>query len=159
MYGSGADRTGTGTGTGTGHSAQSTQPLHSTPAAERDTGLKGQILNPGGDKYDETRYGSTATTEPTATSRAHNDGGLKSQILNPGGDKYDETRYGSAAPGTTSGRPGLTTDASMASIKSGVVGKGPNSGMADAVAADLGSSEPRTGTTAGHTLPDRTGNQ
>jgi len=38
------------------------------PAAEKDHTIIGQILNPGGDKYDEQRYGATGQTVPGSES-------------------------------------------------------------------------------------------
>ncbi|KAK8194287.1 hypothetical protein M8818_007475 [Zalaria obscura] len=87
------------TGEGYEHGGANTNkdPLHSTSAAEKDTGLKRQLLNPGNDKYDETRFGNTASTDPTAADTSGNISRVK------------------------------TDDASTASIRSNVVGSGPTS--------------------------------
>ena len=87
-----------------------------------------QILNPGGDKYEEEIHGTTSTATPAvanpeqlppdpevklATQPEKEKGhGVLRQILNPGGDKYDEERHGiTAVPAEEVRRPGeLETD-------------------------------------------------
>ncbi|TKA81023.1 hypothetical protein B0A55_02487 [Friedmanniomyces simplex] len=112
-----------GQGRGDGLPAQ----LQTDPSVEKnDRGVARQVLNPGGDKYDEMRYGTTAHSDQPlnmattgtesigglGTSRiesqpeAEDSRGVARQILNPGGDKYDEKRFGetgSAVPGSELG--------------------------------------------------------
>ena len=74
-----------------------------------------QILNPGGDKYDATRYGNTATIDPSSTQT-----GSASRNIGSG-----------ISPSTRSD----TDNASNASIKSGVVGT-PSHPTTDTLPAD-----------------------
>jgi len=103
-----------------------------------------QILNPGGAKYDQEGFGTTAhavsdlpaseqnklETTPAAQKTEH---GVLRQILNPGGEKYDSQAYGVNADtvGHAAGVPGVAgtgasavhgDNASATSIKSGVRG-------------------------------------
>jgi len=69
--------------------------LYTDPKAEKkDQGVIKQILNPGGNKYDEQKYGETASTQPPlgattsggATAlhskpESEKDGGISRQIL------------------------------------------------------------------------------
>ncbi|KAK5128855.1 hypothetical protein LTR85_000188 [Meristemomyces frigidus] len=142
--------------------------LQTDPQSEtgKSQGIKSQILNPGGDKYDENRYGTTAHSdkplnEPTTGTESHaatdtsqiesepaanNKGGIMRQILNPGGDKYDEQRYGETGkvvPGTTLSRPKQMVDTdSCLSIKSGM--RGPYAAQADG-SMDAGTQPSSTG--------------
>lgn len=94
----------------------------------RRSSIMRQILNPGGDKYEEEIHGTTSTATPAvanpeqlppnpdvklATQPEKEKGhGVLRQILNPGGDKYDEERHGiTAVPADEVRRPGeLETD-------------------------------------------------
>ncbi|KAK3624352.1 hypothetical protein LTR56_021070 [Elasticomyces elasticus] len=122
--------------------------LQTNPDVEKnDHGVLRQILNPGGDKHDEMRYGTTATSDKPldigttgtkdiggiGSSRiesqpdAEDSRGVARQVLNPGGDKHDDMRYGetgSTVPGTAGSRLGLQKErtASSMAIKSGVEG-------------------------------------
>ncbi|KAK3623727.1 hypothetical protein LTR22_024279 [Elasticomyces elasticus] len=122
--------------------------LQTNPDVEkRDHGVLRQILNPGGDKHDDMRYGTTATSDKPldmSTTGTKDIGGIGSsriesqpdaedsrgvarQVLNPGGDKHDDIRYGetgSTVPGTAGSRLGLQKErtASSMAIKSGVEG-------------------------------------
>jgi len=103
-----------------------------------------QIINPGGVKYDQEGYGTTAhavsdlpstelnklETTPAAQKSEH---GVLRQILNPGGEKYDSQAFGTNADtiGHAAGVHGVTgtgvpaaygDNASVSSIKSGVRG-------------------------------------
>jgi hypothetical protein len=49
-----------------GHATSS--PTTATTSEGKDHGISRQILNPGGDKYDEVRYGAPVSGEPQATS-------------------------------------------------------------------------------------------
>ncbi|KAH9822064.1 hypothetical protein Tdes44962_MAKER10289, partial [Teratosphaeria destructans] len=81
--------------------------LRTDPGVEkRNHGILRQILNPNGEKYDETAYGTTAhaqrdvpatvlQTDPRKEKEAQ--GGITRQILNPNGDKYDDLAYGTTA--------------------------------------------------------------
>ena len=79
---------------------------------ESQGGVLKQVLNPGGDKYDEERHGITSmpaqqarVTGETGELRTDQDKeyvderktGIMRQILNPGGDKYDEVGYGTTS--------------------------------------------------------------
>jgi len=83
------------------------EPLRPVEGHKESSGVMRQILNPGGEKYDDRAYGANATTEPVdpnhlQTRPEHSkDHTILGQILNPGGDKYDEKRFGET--GTTSG--------------------------------------------------------
>ncbi|KAK4899805.1 hypothetical protein LTR27_003071 [Elasticomyces elasticus] len=122
--------------------------LQTNPDVEKnDHGVLRQILNPGGDKHDDMRYGTTATSDKPldmSTTGTKDIGGIGSsriesqpdaedsrgvarQVLNPGGDKHDDMRYGetgSTVSGTTGSRLGLQKErtASSMAIKSGVEG-------------------------------------
>ena len=81
----------------------------------RRSSIMRQILNPGGDKYEEELHGTTATVSPNVPTPSQfntegdpnvrletnpkaeqkGQGGIVRQILNPGGQKFDETRHGS----------------------------------------------------------------
>ncbi|KAK5136499.1 hypothetical protein LTR04_004530, partial [Oleoguttula sp. CCFEE 6159] len=70
LYGSGENSGSTTHGGGGSHHAGADEQLQSKPAAEKDSGMMRQILNPGGDKYDETRFGTTATATGGASTGA-----------------------------------------------------------------------------------------
>ncbi|KAK3114698.1 hypothetical protein LTR53_006749 [Teratosphaeriaceae sp. CCFEE 6253] len=149
----GSSSRGTHEGASSSRGVQDSSPaqLQTDPAAEKDPGIMRQILNPGGNKYDETRYGTTAHSDKplsTATTgtpdiggpgssqiesqpAAEDSRGIARQVLNPGGGKYDEQRYGetgTAFPGTESRLEPQRTTSAM-SIKSGM--PGPYAGQAD----------------------------
>ena len=67
MYGSPASRKAHAeSGSAAGHAPSS--PTTATTSEGKDHGISRQILNPGGDKYDEVRYGAPASKEPQTTS-------------------------------------------------------------------------------------------
>lgn len=79
---------------------QETPTLHTKDEAHKnDHSIMRQVLNPGDDKYDEQRYGSTATTQPPDPSqmRTHpehqKDHTILGQILNPNHEKYEERMF------------------------------------------------------------------
>ncbi|KAF7197999.1 hypothetical protein HII31_00713 [Pseudocercospora fuligena] len=82
---------------------QQPETLHPTEESDKkDKGILRQILNPGGDKYDDQRYGTTATTEgpdpnKLQTDSDQKDNSIMRQLKNPAGDKYDEQAYGTTA--------------------------------------------------------------
>jgi len=90
-------------------SQANTAPLHTNAEAEKkEHGILRQILNPGGEKYDEVAYGETATTadpaksvDPTAlvtdAGVEKSEHGIARQLLDPSGAKYDELKYGTTA--------------------------------------------------------------
>ncbi|EME47825.1 hypothetical protein DOTSEDRAFT_69679 [Dothistroma septosporum NZE10] len=90
------------------HDSQPPQ-LYSTEATQgkESGGVLRQIMNPGGEKYDEY-HGTTATTaSPTqdprqlsTTEEGQKDSTITQQILNPNREKYDEQRFGSTATTT-----------------------------------------------------------
>lgn len=98
------------------HGEQKEEPAHLTtdPGAEKkDHGIRSQIFNPGGHKYDEQRYGTTAhadkplndpttgTESPADMNTGHIESepaakekhGVSRQVFNPDGNKYDPERY------------------------------------------------------------------
>ncbi|KAK0946907.1 hypothetical protein LTR29_001776 [Friedmanniomyces endolithicus] len=159
-----------GEGRGDGLPAQ----LQTDPNVEKkDHGILRQIINPGGDKHDEMRYGTTAhsdqplnmattgtesigglgTSQIDSRPGAEDSSGIARQVLNPGGDKYDEQRYGetgSAVPGTTVSNLRQQTERSTSSmtLKSGMHGP-------YARQADTGMAGSEFGSTTGQALPDR----
>ncbi|KAK1068028.1 hypothetical protein LTR12_000714 [Friedmanniomyces endolithicus] len=169
----------TGEGRGDGQPAQ----LQTDPNVEKkDHGVLRQILqhptdatsrNPGGDKHDEMRYGTTAhsdqplnmattgtesigglgTSQIDSRPGAEDSSGISRQVLNPGGDRYDEQRYGetgSAVPGTmvSSLRQQTERSTSTMTVKSGMHGP-------YARQADTGMAGSEFGSTTGQALPDR----
>nr|POE85191.1 hypothetical protein CFP56_67349 [Quercus suber] len=97
------------------HSGRGSGDLFTKPEAEqKEHGVLRQILNPGGEKYEEARYGTTAvanapldtTTSGTpgtiaalptkieSTEAVEHDHGVLRQLVNPGGDRHDDMRYG-----------------------------------------------------------------
>ncbi|KAK0922671.1 hypothetical protein LTR91_024515 [Friedmanniomyces endolithicus] len=169
----------TGEGRGDGQPAQ----LQTDPNVEKkDHGVLRQILqhptdatsrNPGGDKHDEMRYGTTAhsdqplnmattgtesigglgTSQIDSRPGAEDSSGISRQVLNPGGDRYDEQRYGetgSAVPGTmvSSLRQPTERSTSTMTVKSGMHGP-------YARQADTGMAGSEFGSTTGQALPDR----
>ena len=68
MYGSPATRKANAeSGSAPGHASVS--PTTSRTSEGKDHGISRQILNPGGDKYDEVRFGAPASTDSQATHR------------------------------------------------------------------------------------------
>ncbi|KAK0857781.1 hypothetical protein LTS02_010101 [Friedmanniomyces endolithicus] len=169
----------TGEGRGDGQPAQ----LQTDPNVEKnDHGVSRQILqhptdatsrNPGGDKHDEMRYGTTAhsdqplnmattgtesigglgTSQIDSRPGAEDSSGISRQVLNPGGDRYDEQRYGetgSAVPGTmvSSLRQQTERSTSTMTVKSGMHGP-------YARQADTGMAGSEFDSTTGQALPDR----
>ncbi|KXT07204.1 hypothetical protein AC578_2320 [Pseudocercospora eumusae] len=82
---------------------QQPETLHPTEQADKkDKGILRQIMNPGGDKYDDQRYGTTATTDEPDPNKLQTDSDQKDysimrQLKNPAGHKYDEQAYGITA--------------------------------------------------------------
>lgn len=67
MYGSPASRKAHAeSGSAAGHAPAS--PTTATTSEGKDHGISRQILNPGGDKYDEVRYGAPASGESQGSS-------------------------------------------------------------------------------------------
>lgn len=65
-------------------------PVDGAAGKKESGGVLSQITNPGGNKYDEQRYGTTATTEPNPNKMhtgpsTKESGGVLSQVTNPGG--------------------------------------------------------------------------
>lgn len=90
--------------------ASSTAPqLEPLPASEDKGGMLGQVLNPGGDKYDEQRYGGTANPIPgTTLSRMKEQGAMdssmsiKSGVRGPYAGQADDHVVGAGAGNTGS---------------------------------------------------------
>lgn len=66
-------------------------PVDGASGQKESGGVLGQITNPGGNKYDEQRYGTTATSNPDPNKlhtdpSAKKDHSVMNQILNPGGE-------------------------------------------------------------------------
>ena len=67
MYGSPASRKAHAEyGSAAGHAPAS--PTTATTSEGKDHGISRQIFNPGGDKYDEVRFGAPASGEPQTSS-------------------------------------------------------------------------------------------
>lgn len=93
----------------------------------RRSSILRQILNPDGNKYDETIHGTPKTNSPnvpppeerkvdpnaklvTDPDSEEKDRGIVRQIMDPRGQKYDETRHGSTVvPTEDGGRPTAST--------------------------------------------------
>ncbi|KAK4574950.1 hypothetical protein LTR86_000800 [Recurvomyces mirabilis] len=155
-------------------SALQTHPVHETDSKD----VSRQILNPGGEKYDPVRYGSTAQADrplgvPSATTvspssapqieplpAAEDKQSILRQVLNPGGDKYDEQRYGvtgKTIPGTeTSLRPGADQGVPLRTVSSETVASGmPGPYASNKADKMLPGTEPTSSTTGTSTLPER----
>lgn len=83
----------------------------------RRSSIMRQILNPGGDRYEEEIHGTPATVTPAVPNAANlktdpevklaadpnqqpegkKSGGILDQLVNPDGKKFDETRHGITA--------------------------------------------------------------
>jgi len=122
MYGSGSGNTNTGNVSGEGSNLAGQQ-LQSKPAAHNEGGVMRQIMNPGGDKYDDTRYGNTATTTGTSSTGGNTLGS---------GNEFASNKDSDAT--------------SASSIKSGIVGVPSHSRADDILAeANVGTSSGLTG--------------
>lgn len=83
--------------------------LQTQPEKEKGHGVLRQLLNPGGDKYDEERHGITAVpaeelkkpgeleTDPSKHHQDKKAHGIARQIFNPNGEKYSEESFGDTA--------------------------------------------------------------
>lgn len=74
----------------TGQEPPKLYPTEGAAGQKESGGVLSQITNPGGNKYDETRYGTTATSNPNPEKlhtdpSAPKDHTVMNQILNPGG--------------------------------------------------------------------------
>jgi len=79
MYGSAATRKANAeSGSAAGHT--STSPTTATTSDGKDHAISRQILNPGGDKYDEVRFGAPAGAD-TRTGDLKQDPSVKRQVF------------------------------------------------------------------------------
>jgi len=87
VYGSPASRKANAeSGSAAGHAP--TSPTTATTSDSKDHGISRQILNPGGDKYDEVRFGAPASADaqPTQPLAAREDA-LESRMGEPKEDR------------------------------------------------------------------------
>lgn len=131
MYGSAATRKANAeSGSAAGHT--STSPTTATTSDGKDHAISRQILNPGGDKYDEVRFGAPAGAD-TRTGDLKQDPSVKRQVLDPSSSSKDESGYGATEfaghdpatnpTGAAAVRPEHSTAGSALSMKSGILGK------------------------------------
>lgn len=135
MYGSGSDHHHGDRLTGNGSNIA--EPLHSTPAANKEHGIARQILNPGGDKYDDTRYGTTATTDAALASGVPSTGEVAKRNLR---DTLPRA------------------DSDNATIRSGIVGS-QSQPPTDSILAESGLASSGNTTAGQSVLPDRSVHQ
>ncbi|KAF2085366.1 hypothetical protein K490DRAFT_67783 [Saccharata proteae CBS 121410] len=122
--------------------------IHSHPAAEKDDGIARQILNPGGHKYDDVRYGTTGTVEPTSHSRVNEPHGTHGTAATAG---LTGAGAGAAAGAHHSGKSTPLADdgATIASVKDGVIGEKPHSKSLADSASPVRRDEPGTANVIG----------